>query len=190
MKNVWIDVVAINVYTPFSLHPIAIGIHIYAKITIIWWRTIHAISAHKYYSFDYNNIHREINNNNMTLRSRFARLSEGKEKVNRIKMKCFLKRTSRPGFASFTPRCVCTPSREQYTYSESVGKIKWPRTYFLYVVVSRISYYYIYIHAHADDVYNMYTSNANKPQQFRQNFSQPLHRVTPPPPPPVSFWKL
>jgi len=57
----------------------------------------------------------------MTLRSRFGRLSEGKEKVNRIKMKCFLKRTSRPGFASFTPRCdvdlnntrIAIPSQNQ-----------------------------------------------------------------------------
>lgn len=103
----------------------------------------------------------------MTLRSRFGWLSEGKEKVNRIKMKCFLKRTSRPGFASFTPRVVdvnnariAIPSQNQMAEN------------LFFALSSRIHLLcYIYIRIHKR---NMYTSYTNKPQQ---NFS-PRRTVT------------
>jgi len=119
------------------------------------------------YSFEYN-IRREINNknnnhNNMTLRSRFARLSEGKEKVNRIKMKCFLKRTSRPGFASFTPGVVYNIIYKNMANPSAKSNGR--------ELIFRILYYYYYYYTRTQ-THNMYTSNTNKPQQFQRNFSR------------------
>jgi len=77
-------------------------------------------------------------------------------------MKCFLKRTSRPGFASFTPRCMYVYRiRRQNQMAENL----------FFALLSRILYCYI-----LTQTYNMYTSNTNKPQQFQQNFSQPHPR--------------